>query len=165
MDEKKKRNLWLELGIIFIAIIGLMLLVYFVIVLSFQEGEQSISETMSIAAKIAPYILKDPTDGEIRTINQMLRFGAHVGLFFLVGMVTAYVSMLIFRRYYRILGVFASGVLCYYLAYYTEYYKQYVEGRHFQEIDVVFNRCGSLLGIGCMVVFYFLTRILVKLSL
>lgn len=165
MDEKRKRNLWLELGIIFISMIGLMLLVYFVIMLSFQKGEQSISETMSIAAKIAPYISKEPTDGEIRTINQMLRFGAHLGLFFVVGMVMAYVSMLIFRRYYRILGVLISGVICYQLAYYTEYYKQFVEGRHFQEIDVVLNRYGSLFGIGCMVVFYFLNRILVKLSL
>lgn len=165
MDEKKKRNLWLELGIIFISIIGLMLLVYFVIMLSFQKGEQSISETMNIAAKIAPYISNDPTDSEIRTINQMLRFGAHLGLFFVVGMVTTYVSMLIFRRYYRILGVLLSGAVCYQLAFYTEYYKQFVEGRHFQEIDVVLNRYGSLFGICCMVVFYFLNRILVKLSL
>ena len=165
MDEKKKRNLWLELGIIFISIIGLMLLVYFVIVLSFQKGEQSISETMNIATKIAPYISNEPTDSEIRTINQMLRFGAHLGLFFVVGMVMTYVSMLIFRRYYRILGVLASGIICYQLAFYTEYYKQFVEGRHFQEIDVVLNRYGSLFGIGFMVVFYFLNRILVKLSL
>ncbi len=165
MDEKKKRNLWLELGIIFVSIIGLMLLVYFVIVLSFQKGEQSISETMNIAAKIAPYISKEPTDSEIRTINQMLRFGAHLGLFFVLGMVMTYVSMLIFRRYYRILGVIASGIICYQLAYYTEYYKQFVEGRHFQEIDVVLNRYGSLFGIVCMVVLYFLNRILVKLSL
>ena len=165
MDEKKKRNLWLELGIIFISIIGLMLLVYFVIIVSFQKGEQSISETMNIAAKIAPYISNEPTDSEIRTINQMLRFGAHLGLFFVVGMVTTYVSMLIFRRYYRILGVLLSGAVCYQLAFYTEYYKQFVEGRHFQEIDVVLNRYGSFFGIGCMVVFYFLNRILVKLSL
>ena len=165
MDEKKKRNLWLELGIIFISIIGLVLLVYFVIVLSFQKGEQSISETMSIAAKIAPYISSEPTDSEIRTINQMLRFGAHLGLFFVVGMVMTYVSMLIFRRYYRIFGVLISGVICYQLAFYTEYYKQFVEGRHFQEIDVVLIRYGSLCGIVCMVVFYFLNRILVKLSL
>ena len=164
MGEKKKRNLWLELGIIFISIIGLMLLVYFVIVLSFQNGEQSISETMVIATKIAPYISDEPTDGEIWTIIYMLRFGAHLGLFFVIGMVMSYVSMLIFRRYYRILGVLASGVICYQLAYYTEYYKQYVEGRHFQTIDVTLNRCGSLLGIVCMVVSYFLNRILVKLS-
>ena len=98
MDEKKKRNLWLELGIIFISIIGLMLLVYFVIIVSFQKGEQSISETMNIAAKIAPYISNEPTDSEIRTINQMLRFGAHLGLFFVVGMVTTYVSMLILMK-------------------------------------------------------------------
>lgn len=164
MDEKKKRNLWLELGIIFISIIGLMLLIYLVAILSFQDGEQSTSETMNISARIARYISDEPTDGEIRTINYMLRFGAHLALFFVVGMVTTFVSLVIFRRYYRILGVLASGVICYQLAYYTEYYKQFVEGRHFQEIDVALNRYGSLFGIGFMVVFYFLNRILVKLS-
>ncbi|MCM1387122.1 MAG: VanZ family protein [Bacillus sp. (in: Bacteria)] len=164
MDEKKKRNLWLELAVIFVSIIGLMLLVYLVVVLSFQKGEQSISETMDMSARIARYISDEPTDGEIRTINHMLRFAAHLGLFFAVGMVTTFVSMVIFRRYYRILGVLASGVLCYMLAYYTEYYKQFVEGRHYEEIDVTLNKYGSLLGIGCMVVSYFLNRLLVKLS-
>lgn len=164
MNESKKRNLWLELALIFVSIAGLMLLVYLVVILSFQEGEQSISETMNIAARIVQYISDDPTDGEIRTINQMLRFAAHLGLFFTVGMGTTFVSMVVFRRYYRILGVLASGVICYILAYYTEYYKQFVEGRHFESIDVMLNRCGSLLGIVCMVASYFLNRILVKLS-
>lgn len=164
MNENKKRNLWLELAVIFVSIIGLMLLVYFVMILSFQKGEQSISETMSISARIAQYISDEPTDGEIRTINHMLRFAAHLGLFFAVGMVTTFVSMVIFRRYFRILGVMASGVVCYILAYYTEYYKQFIEGRHFQEIDVTLNRYGSLMGIACMVASYFLNRILVKLS-
>lgn len=164
MNEKKKRNLWLELVVIFISVIALMLLVYLVIILSFQEGEQSISETMNIAERIAPHISDAPTDGEIRTINQMLRFCAHLGLFFIVGLVTTFVSMVIFRRYYRILGVIASGAVCYILAYYTEYYKQFIEGRHFHQIDVTLNRYGSAAGIACMIISYFMNRILVKLS-
>lgn len=164
MNENRKRSLLLELAVIFVSVIALMMLVYFVMVLSFQEGEQSISETMNIAARIVQYISDNPTDGEIRTINQMLRFAAHLGLFFVVGLVTTFVSMVIFRRYYRIFGVLASGVICYILSYYTEYYKQFIAGRHFQVIDVTLNRYGSLAGIACMVASYFLNRLLVKLS-
>ncbi|MDE7017709.1 MAG: VanZ family protein [Lachnospiraceae bacterium] len=164
MNKNRKRNLWLELAVIFVSIIGLMLLVYIVMRLSFQEGKQSINETMNISAKIARYMSDNPTDGEIRTINYMLRFAAHLVLFFIVGLVTTFVSMVIFRKYYRIFGVFASGVICYILAYYTEYYKQFVEGRHFESIDVALNWYGSIAGIVCMVASYFMNRILVKLS-
>ena len=94
----------------------------------------------------------------------MIRYGAHLGLFFVVGLVTTFVSMVIFRRYFRILGVIGSGIVCYILAYYTEYYKQFVEGRHFQISDANLNWYGSLAGILCMVGSYFLNRLLVKLS-
>ena len=94
----------------------------------------------------------------------MIRYGAHLGLFFVVGAVTAFVSMVLCRRYFRILGVLGSGLICYVLAYYTEYYKQYIDGRHFQMSDVSLNWYGSLAGIVCMVASYFLNRLLVKLS-
>lgn len=164
MNKNRRKNLWLELVVILIAIIGLMLLVYFVMLLSFQEGKQSISKTMDISAKVAHYVSDNPTDSEVRTINYMLRFGAHLGLFFVVGLVTAFVSMVIFRRYYRIFGIFASFIICYILSYYTEYYKQFVEGRHYQSIDVTLNWYGSIAGISCMVISYFMNRLLVKLS-
>lgn len=164
MNKDRKRNLLLELAVIFASIIGLMLMLYFVMKLSFQEGEKSISETMNIASRVAGRILDDPTESEIKTINYMLRYAAHLGLFFVVGLVTTFVSMVIFRRYYRILGVAASGIICYMLAYYTEYYKQFVEGRHFQSFDITLNWYGSAAGIACMVISYFMNKILVKLS-
>ncbi len=141
-----------------------MLLIYLVLILSFQDGDRSISETMSIARRISQSIYTDPTEDEIRTISRMLRYIAHLGLFFIVGFVTTFVSMVIFRKYYRILGVMLSGGICYLLAYYTEYYKQFIEGRHFHMTDVGLNWLGSAVGIACMVISYFMNRLLVEMS-
>lgn len=162
--KNRKRNIGLELLVIFLSIIGLMLLIYLVLILSFQDGDRSISETMSIARRISQSIYTDPTEDEIRTISRMLRYIAHLGLFFIVGFVTTFVSMVIFRKYYRILGVMLSGGICYLLAYYTEYYKQFIEGRHFHMTDVGLNWLGSAVRIACMVISYFMNRLLVEMS-
>lgn len=164
MGRKKHANLWLEIIVIIAALFALMLLVYFVMIVSFQDGVQSTNVTMQVAGQIAARIFENPTQEKIETVSLMIRYGAHLALFFIVGLVTAFVSMVIFRQYFRIIGILASGVICYVLAYYTEYYKQFIEGRHFQMSDVSLNWYGSLLGIGCMVVSYFLNRLLVKLS-
>ena len=119
---------------------------------------------MIIARRISQSIYTDPTEDEIRTISRMLRYIAHLGLFFIVGFVTTFVSMVIFRKYYRILGVMLSGGICYLLAYYTEYYKQFIEGRHFHMTDVGLNWLGSAVGIACMVISYFMNRLLVEMS-
>lgn len=164
MKSEKKMNLCLELAVIFISVICLIMLLYLVMVLSFQSGDKSSSETMSIAARIAQNIYNNPTEEDITTISIMLRYFAHLALFFVVGLVTTFVSMVVFRQYFRILGVFASAGACYVLAYYTEYYKQYIDGRHFQTADVKLNWCGSIAGIICMVGSYFMNKLLVKLS-
>ncbi len=163
-EKNKRRNLELEMFVIFVSVMGLLMLLYLVIILSFQDGDSSASGTMSIAVRISQRIYTNPTEDEIRTVSLMLRYVAHLGLFFVVGFVTTFVSMVIFRRYYRILGVFLSGGICYLLAYYTEYYKQFVEGRHFQMTDVGLNWFGSAAGIACMVFSYFMNRLLVELS-
>lgn len=150
--------------IVFVSIIGLMLLVCLVAALSFQDGASSANETISIAAGIANRIYDNPTQTEIEAVSLMIRYGAHFGLFFIVGMMTTFVGMVIFKKYYRIIGVVSAWGICYVLAYYTEYYKQFVAGRHFQQPDVMLNRFGSVAGIVCMLISYFLNRLLVKLS-
>ena len=162
--KKNNQNLFLEFVVIFASIIGLMLLVYFVMILSFQDGDKSTSDTMNIAVMIAQRIYDNPAETEIKAVSLMIRYGAHLGLFFVVGLVTTFVIMVIFIRYYRIFGVIGSGVICYLLAYYTEYYKQYIDGRHFQMDDVTLNWYGSVAGIACMIISYFMNRLLVKLS-
>lgn len=164
MKHKKHTNLWLEIVVILASILALMMLFYFVMAVSFQEGAQSVSITTSLADRVARKVIDDPTKEEIKTVSLMIRCGAHLVLFFVVGVVTAFVSMVICRRYFRIVGVILSGIVCYELAYYTEYYKQFIEGRHFHTSDVALNWYGSLVGIICMVGSYFLNRLLVKLS-
>lgn len=164
MKQRKHRNLWLEIVVIAASVFALMLLLYFVMIVSFQNGAQSINVTMKVAGQIANSVFENPTQEQIGAVSLMIRYGAHLALFFVVGLVMAFVSMVICRNYFRILGILMSGVVCYMLAYYTEYYKQFVEGRHFQMSDVALNWYGSLAGISCMVVSYFLNRLLVKLS-
>lgn len=164
MKQRKHRNLWLEIVVIAASVFALMLLLYFVMIVSFQNGAQSINVTMKVAGQIANSVFENPTQEQIGAVSLMIRYGAHLVLFFVVGLVMAFVSMVICRNYFRILGILMSGVVCYMLAYYTEYYKQFVEGRHFQMSDVALNWYGSLAGISCMVVSYFLNRLLVKLS-
>lgn len=164
MKQRKHRNLWLEIVVIVASVFALMLLLYFVMIVSFQNGAQSTSVTMRVAEQIANSVFENPTQEQIKAVSLMIRYGAHLALFFVVGLVMAFVSMVICRKYFRILGILISGVVCYMLAYYTEYYKQFVEGRHFQMSDVALNWYGSLAGIFCMVVSYFLNRLLVKLS-
>lgn len=164
MKQGKHTNLWLEVIVIAASILGLMLLLYFVMIVSFQSGAQSTNVTMRVAGQIAVSIFDNPTQEQIETVSLIIRYSAHIGLFFVVGVVTAFVSMVLFRRYFRIIGVLGSGFICYVLAYYTEYYKQYIDGRHFQMSDVSLNWYGSLAGIICMVASYFLNRLLVKLS-
>lgn len=164
MKHGKHRNLWLELTVIVASILALALLVYFVMIVSFQNGASSANVTMRLAGRIAKTVFADPKQDQIETISLMIRYGAHLALFFVVGLVTAFVSMVIFRGYFRIVGVLLSGVACYMMAYYTEYFKQYIDGRHFQMTDVALNWYGCLAGIFCMVGSYFLNRLLVKLS-
>lgn len=164
MNGKKKSYILLELCVIAISFAALLLLLYFVMAVSFQNGTASSNVTLKMAEQIAQRIFDNPTSDQISTTALMIRYGAHLGLFFVVGYVTTFVSMVVFRRYYRILGVIGAGAVCYVLAYYTEYYKQFVEGRHFQQSDAALNWYGSVVGIACMTASYFLNRLLVKLS-
>ncbi len=164
MKERRRSRILLEISIILISFAALLMLLYFVMVVSFQNGAASTDVTMRLAGRIARRIFEQPTNDQIFTTALMIRYGAHLGLFFVVGFVTTFVSMVIFRGYFRILGVMGAGAVCYVLAYYTEYYKQFVEGRHFQQSDAALNWYGSVAGIVCMVGSYFLNRLLVKLS-
>ncbi len=164
MNRGRNKNLGLEVIVIIASVVGLMVLLYFVMVISFQTGASSSGITIRLATQIARRIFENPTKEQIETTSLMIRYGAHLGVFFVVGLVTTFVSMVIFRRYFRILGVIGSGAVCYVMAYYTEYYKQFVEGRHFQMSDATLNWYGSVAGIICMVGSYFLNKLLVRLS-
>ncbi len=164
MSRGRNKNLGLEVIVIIASVVGLMLLLYFVMIISFQTGASSSGITIRLATQIARRIFENPTKEQIETTSLMIRYGAHLGVFFVVGLVTTFVSMVIFRRYFRILGVIGSGAVCYVMAYYTEYYKQFVEGRHFQMSDATLNWYGSVAGIICMVGSYFLNKLLVRLS-
>lgn len=105
MKGKKNKNIGLEIVVITASILGLMMLLYFVMIVSFQNGTVSSDVTSRLAGQIARRIFTQPTQDQIMTTGLMIRYGAHLLLFFVVGLVTTFVSMVIFRRYYRILEI------------------------------------------------------------
>lgn len=163
--EEQERIPWIvQLFIILISVVILFLFVAVLVKLSFQSGMTSSKITVAVSTFVGKNIFGDPTLEQIETINRIIRFAAHLSLFFFLGLILSYVSMLIFRHYYRIIGfVFVSGI-CYFLAYYTEYYKQFIAGRHFNKEDVYLNWIGSGLGICFMIFSYFMIKLLVKIS-
>lgn len=166
MRKSKERevNIFTQILIIVIGMGILFLFVYFLIALSFQEGEASGAITIRLSSYITRIIFDEATSNQVEMMNRVLRFGAHLGLFFLLGIILCYVSMLIFRGYFRVIGVMGTAVVCYLLAYYTEYYKQFIANRHFQIEDVKLNWIGSIIGIGFMVTSYFMNKLLVRLN-
>ena len=95
MKQRKHRNLWLEIVVIAASVFALMLLLYFVMIVSFQNGAQSINVTMKVAGQIANSVFENPTQEQIGAVSLMIRYGAHLALFFVVGLVMAFVSMVI----------------------------------------------------------------------
>ena len=93
MERKKHRNIGLEIVVIMASVLGLMLLLYFVMIVSFQSGATSSNVTMRMASQIARRIFDNPTQDQIETTSLMIRYGAHLGLFFVVGLVTTFVSL------------------------------------------------------------------------
>lgn len=162
--EEKKIGVFIQLLIIIISIGVLFLFVAGLVKLSFQSGNTSSQITVLVSKFIGENIFDNPNVEQIETINRIIRFGAHLTLFFALGVILSYVSMLIFRHYYRIIGFVFVSIICYLLAYYTEYYKQFIEGRHFQMEDVKLNWLGSGFGICFMIFSYFMNKLLVKIS-
>lgn len=119
MKQGKYTKLWLQLIVITASVAALMLLLYFVMVVSFQSGTVSAGVTMRVAGQIAASVFDSPTEEQIEAVSLMIRYGAHFALFFVVGLVTAFVSMVMCKRYFRIMGILLSGIICYMLAYYT----------------------------------------------
>ena len=117
MKQGKYTKLWLEFIVIAASAAALAMLLYVVMIVSFQNGEQSTSVTMRVAGRIATNVFDNPTLEQIEAVSLMIRYGAQLALFFVVGLVTAFVSMVICRSYFRIVGILASGIVCYMLAY------------------------------------------------
>ncbi len=135
----------------------LLVFVYCLVKISFQNGASSSEITNSIAYKLGTIVFEgDLTDAEIAATNRLLRFSAHFVLFAALGYGLSVVGFLVFTRPF---GRFASLILnigiCFALSYYTEYNKQFIEGRHFQMADVTINVFGSIVGVCFMIVSLF----------
>ena len=76
MNQGKHKNLWLELTVIVASVLALALLVYFVMIVSFQSGVSSTNVSMRLAGRIARTVFEDPEQEQIETVSRMIRYGA-----------------------------------------------------------------------------------------
>lgn len=129
---------------------------------SFQTGAVSGLETNMVSEFMARRILDHPTMDQIAVVNRLLRYSAHLGLFFVLSFMLTYVCLFLFNGFLRFLGMGGVFFVCCFLSYYTEYKKQFIEGRHFDAADVRLNVIGCLAGIVCMLFSYVINSFLYK---
>ena len=140
----------------------LAIFVLFLMKVSFQPGTVSGAETNMISTFMAERILDTPTADQIAVVNRLLRYAAHLSLFFILSFMLTYVCFFMFRGFLRFLGMGGVVFIACFLSYYTEYKKQFIDGRHFDMADVRLNIIGCLAGIACMLFSYVINSFLYK---
>ena len=75
-------------AIVLLVLAGFML---FLMKVSFQPGNVSGAETNMISTFMAERILDSPTADQIAVVNRLLRYAAHLGLFFILSFMLTYV--------------------------------------------------------------------------
>lgn len=138
--------------------------IYFLMKVSFQTGAISGLETNMLSEFMAERILDHPTTDQIAVVNRLLRYSAHLGLFFVLSFMLTYVCLFLFNGFMRFIGMGCVFFICSFLSYYTEYKKQFIEGRHFDMADVRLNVIGCLAGIFCMLFSYVINSFLYRVK-
>lgn len=138
------------------------LFIYFLMKVSFQTGAVSGLETNMLSEYMTYRIIDHPTAEQVAVVNRFLRYGAHLGLFFLLCYMLTYVCLFLFNGFLRVLGMGAVVAAGCFLSYYTEYKKQFIDGRHFDMDDVKLNCIGCILGIAFMLFTYVINAFLYR---
>lgn len=163
--NKDNRSTATDIFFILLSIMLVICFLYFLVIVSFQGGDGSAMLTGKLAGRLAEVVFSQtPTEEQVATVNYLIRYGAHLFLFFILGYAVCYVSLLVFRHYFRVIGILVSVGVVYLFSYYTEYYKQFIDGRHFQMTDVKLNWIGGICGIIFMLCSYFLHKLLFRIS-
>ena len=135
--------------LVFVGTVGMILFIYLLIKISFQTGESSKRITQTLSYKMGWLLIGEQPSIEIMSlINRLIRYLAHIALFWLLGYGLGIILFMINRRpLTRLISVIFDWAVSFGLAYFTEYYKKYIPGRHFQLEDVRANMIGALFGI------------------
>lgn len=126
--------------------------------LSAQNGEQTAAVSAGIAQKIAEIIYTEPVEQQVQAVHLGIRKLAHIGLFFIWGLLLSAAALYIARRQRSTaVGIVAAVLVVY--AFFDEWHKIFVDGRHFSFSEAVLN---AVSGLAAIVLTVFLTDRIVK---
>ena len=121
--------------------------------LSSQNGTQTAQTSGGVAQKTAEVIYQQPTQQQINQVHFNIRKSAHVGLFFILGVLSFSASATTFgiKNRGKYLSIAVPVILTSAYGFFDEWHKQFIGGRHFQLDEAVLNMVSGVVGVGVTV--------------
>lgn len=121
-----------------------------IFLLSSQNGEQTAKASGGLAQTIAGILYRQPTEQQVDQVHIVLRKIAHIGLFFVLGLLSyAAASNTLGRlrpnkRWPSLVLAMALTSAC---GFFDEWHKQFIDGRHFDAGETLLNMACGILGV------------------
>ncbi|MGX8833552.1 VanZ family protein [Amedibacillus sp. YH-ame6] len=118
----------------------------FIFALSSQNGTQTSQTSSGIAKDVAEFVYSQPTESQVNSMHMNIRELAHIGFFFILGVLSFLSSIYTFgKKNYKVLAFALIIPVCY--GYFDEWHKQFIDGRHFQLEEAVLNIVSGVIGV------------------
>lgn len=135
--------------------------------LSAQNGTQTAQTSSNIAQKTAEIIYRQPTEIQVNQIHLIIRKLAHVGLFFILGVLLFSASVTFFgmekKRKYMSIAIALAVTTCY--GFLDEWQKQFIDGRHFHLDEAAINMLSGVGGVGAAIAVVVIRKKLIAFKL
>lgn len=117
--------------------------------LSSQNGPQTAQTSDGIAKDVAEIIYQKPTEQQVNKVHFNIRKLAHVGLFFVLGLLSFSASATTFgwNKKRKYIAMATASVINLSYGFFDEWHKQFIGGRHFQIDEAVLNMVSGIAGV------------------
>ena len=125
----------------------------FIFTLSSQNGPQTAQTSGGIAQDVAEIIYQQPTEPQVNKVHFNIRKLAHVGLFFILGVLSfsASATSLGWEKKQKYIAMATASVITVSYGFFDEWHKQFIGGRHFQLDEAVINMISGAVGVVFMI--------------
>lgn len=118
--------------------------------LSSQDGEQTAKASGGMAQTTAALLYKQPTEQQVDQVHVVLRKVAHIGLFFILGLLSYAAAANTLGRKRpnkRWPSLILALALTSLYGFFDEWHKQFIAGRHFDIGETILNIVCGLVGV------------------
>lgn len=115
--------------------------------LSSQSGQQSTEAGIGIAEKAAEILYTQPTGQQVHTVHFNIRKLAHIGLFFVLGVLAFLAFSIQMNARQKWVSVLVSVLLISIFGFFDEWHKLFIAGRHFDIGEVFLNVLSGAAGV------------------